>query len=293
VCFRPLFGSVGGSVITLIQILVFDDTFSIIRPAFQNTFFIGFILLTFIFLASFTILNMLIGVICEIVTATTAEEKAARLQDDVENLFNNIDNDQSGHITREEAINEETKKRLRKLGIAENLLETAFDLLDTDGSGTLELDEFVPVMLALLRPPDSQDLLITARRVERLWAWAQANDEFAALASRKAMSNAVMAAKEAELLGEQASKNSPNKRSRSMKALPSGFFGVKDDQGTPSSRLVILEQKLDALLQAINSGATPRVPKDWTQAADRKNEAYFTVQLSKTGTGSKHAMQTE
>merc|ERR1719272_523668 len=93
------FGSITKSLVTLLQILVFDDTFAIIRPLLKDSWYMGILLIAFMVIGSFTVLNMLIGVICEIVTTTTTEEKDKILMSRVKEVFAMIDKDGSGAVS--------------------------------------------------------------------------------------------------------------------------------------------------------------------------------------------------
>lgn len=167
ICFETFFGSIPSSLLTCGQLLIFDDTFALIRPVFEANIIIGFCLLLFLVLAAFTVLNMLIGVICEIVGSTTSEEKEKVLKQRVVEVFATIDCDQSGSITRSE-FDKASRELLAPLGFDEHLIEKAFDLIDINCSGQLELEEFISTVFKMLHPPQSADLLLLSRKVDKL-----------------------------------------------------------------------------------------------------------------------------
>merc|ERR1719230_1980230 len=115
------------------QVMVYDDTFALIRPCMDESPWIGWLLLMFILIGSFTVLNMLIGVICEIVGETTSMEKEKMLRSRVEEVFESIDTDGSGTITRAE-FGSHARSLLKKLGIDASLIKNAFEIIDTDDS---------------------------------------------------------------------------------------------------------------------------------------------------------------
>eukprot|EP00746_Dinoflagellata_sp_MGD_P018117 gnl/MRDRNA2_/MRDRNA2_141993_c0_seq1.p1 gnl/MRDRNA2_/MRDRNA2_141993_c0~~gnl/MRDRNA2_/MRDRNA2_141993_c0_seq1.p1 ORF type:complete len:607 (-),score=114.84 gnl/MRDRNA2_/MRDRNA2_141993_c0_seq1:61-1881(-) len=168
ICFMDYFGTLGKSLLTLMQVLVYDDTFEIIRPVMTVDLFYGFILIFFILVASFTVLNMLIGVICDVVSSTTAGEREKLLKARVEDLFHQIDADGSGTVSSTEFENKETLRDLEKLGIQKELLENAFDVLDVDGDNDLEAKEFIRMIFKLLHPPETQDVLVIHQKIDRL-----------------------------------------------------------------------------------------------------------------------------
>lgn len=161
------FGDIPSSFLTLMQVLVFDDTFVVIRGCMLLSPLIGWILIIFIIIGAFTILNMLIGVLCEVVSTTTSDEKEKILRSKVNEAFAAIDEDCSGTISRKEF---ETRGLvlLQKIGIARDLLENAFDIIDSDRSGDIEHAEFVSLVFKLLKPPDSRDLLMVSKKLDVL-----------------------------------------------------------------------------------------------------------------------------
>eukprot|EP00746_Dinoflagellata_sp_MGD_P045234 gnl/MRDRNA2_/MRDRNA2_210839_c0_seq1.p2 gnl/MRDRNA2_/MRDRNA2_210839_c0~~gnl/MRDRNA2_/MRDRNA2_210839_c0_seq1.p2 ORF type:complete len:389 (-),score=61.51 gnl/MRDRNA2_/MRDRNA2_210839_c0_seq1:375-1421(-) len=87
-------GTIPRSLLSLMQILVFDDTFSLIRTTMLLNFSLGFLLIFFILVASFIVLIVLIGVIWEILSSATADEKEELLQakvEEMEDIFQQTD----------------------------------------------------------------------------------------------------------------------------------------------------------------------------------------------------------
>jgi len=160
------FGSLGWSFMSLMQILVYDDTFALIRLTFLADPFMGLLLIVFILVGAFTVLNMLIGVICEIVSTTKKEEEEKLLMNKVEDLFAQMDADESGTISRDEF--EAKTGLLEKLGLDQSTIRLAFELIDDDRSGSLEMQEFIHMVFRLLHPPTSQDLLVIKRNLAKL-----------------------------------------------------------------------------------------------------------------------------
>lgn len=68
--FKEEWGSLENSSLSLMQILVYDDCFSLIRKTKNQEHYLLFVLLAFLVIGAFTVLNMLIGVICEVVSET-------------------------------------------------------------------------------------------------------------------------------------------------------------------------------------------------------------------------------
>lgn len=167
ICFDTYFGTIGKSLLSLLQILVYDDTFALIRPTIEETWYMGAFLILFICIGSFTVLNMLIGVICEIVGVTTSKEKEAILRARVGEVFAQLDADSNGSVSQEE-FTVTAHSQLAKLGIEPGLVKSAFDIIDVDNNGKLELDEFIQMIFKLLHPPEAQDLLKIHQKLDRI-----------------------------------------------------------------------------------------------------------------------------
>lgn len=164
-CLQDYFGTIALSFLALMQILVFDDTFEIVRPIFKERFHMGVALIVYIILVSFTVLNMLIGIICDIVSETTASEREKQLKRRVEEIFRSLDTDGSDTITRDE-FQGEALDQLEMLGIEPQVMKNAFDILDVDRDGQLECEEFIKMIFKCLHAPQSEDILEIEARVD-------------------------------------------------------------------------------------------------------------------------------
>jgi len=82
----------------------------------SKTFYLGLFIL-FILVSSFTILNMLIGILCEVVAATADSEKTKAaetcVKDAITTLFTTLDSDGSGNITEEEFVHMRDDQNVR------------------------------------------------------------------------------------------------------------------------------------------------------------------------------------
>eukprot|EP00746_Dinoflagellata_sp_MGD_P147060 gnl/MRDRNA2_/MRDRNA2_79448_c0_seq1.p1 gnl/MRDRNA2_/MRDRNA2_79448_c0~~gnl/MRDRNA2_/MRDRNA2_79448_c0_seq1.p1 ORF type:complete len:577 (+),score=100.44 gnl/MRDRNA2_/MRDRNA2_79448_c0_seq1:99-1829(+) len=171
-CFlHEYFGSIAKSFLTLLQILVFDSTFSILRPVLEDTWYMGVLLIFFILLGSFTVLNMLIGINCEVICTATEEEKLHILSGRVQDVFNVLDIDSSGSVTMSEFRHGGGHKLLQEIGISKDIVENAFHFIDADTSGEFEVDEFLHAVLKLLQPPQAQDIQLLNYKVNEIHAW--------------------------------------------------------------------------------------------------------------------------
>jgi len=167
ICLNYFFGTLGKSFLSFTQILVFDDTFELVRPIIKENFIMGMLIILYILLNSFTILSMLIGIICDIVNKTTKREKQKELETRIKILFENIDTDGSKCLSREE-FDGEAKEALLDLGLDEHIVEHVFDLSDFDRSGTLDLQEFMSTITLCTSPPSGREVQQVFSEVERV-----------------------------------------------------------------------------------------------------------------------------
>lgn len=138
-----LFGSMGKSMRSLfIMGTILDDITACTNSIRSDKkggkwipMLIAFIL--FVLISSFTILNMLIGILCEVVGATGEGERAKNLEQRVRiainQLFEQMDKDKNGKITREEFLSMRRHKNvmdaLKDLDIKQKHFDMYADLL--------------------------------------------------------------------------------------------------------------------------------------------------------------------
>lgn len=168
ICLQTYFGTIWGTFLTLMQILTFDDTFEVVRPILNENFLMGILLIVYMLLVCFTVLNMLIGIICDVVAEVSKGEEEKLLKMKMEDLFKHLDADHSGFVSRDEFEASGAMEHLGFLGVSENLSKTAFDMLDVDGDGEISCSEFVTMIFKCLHPPDAEDIMRLEIGVDRL-----------------------------------------------------------------------------------------------------------------------------
>mmetsp|Transcript_156944 Transcript_156944/g.273203 ORF Transcript_156944/g.273203 Transcript_156944/m.273203 type:complete len:566 (+) Transcript_156944:164-1861(+) len=161
-----LFGSMAKSMRSLfIMGTILDDiTYctNTIRSSGKTMMLVAFIL--FVLISSFTILNMLIGILCEVVGATGEGEREKNLQVKVRaaigQLFEKMDKDKNGEISQQEFMsmrhNQNVLNALKDLDIKEKHFDLYAQLLfkpEEDGGPTPTFDwEKTVNMIIRLRP---------------------------------------------------------------------------------------------------------------------------------------------
>lgn len=163
---HKLFGSMAKSMRSLfIMGTILDDiTYctNTIRGSGKTMMLVAFIL--FVLISSFTILNMLIGILCEVVGATGEGEREKNLQVKVRaaigQLFEKMDKDKNGEISQQEFMsmrhNQNVLNALKDLDIKEKHFDLYAQLLfkpEEDGGPTPTFDwEKTVNMIIRLRP---------------------------------------------------------------------------------------------------------------------------------------------
>eukprot|EP00928_Gymnodinium_smaydae_P040550 TRINITY_DN27491_c0_g2_i1.p1 TRINITY_DN27491_c0_g2~~TRINITY_DN27491_c0_g2_i1.p1 ORF type:complete len:734 (-),score=108.22 TRINITY_DN27491_c0_g2_i1:191-2392(-) len=158
-CVGDYFGSLGASLLMLTQVVLIDNTFEVVRPIFKVDFTYGILIIVFILLMGFTVMNMLIGVICDVISDSNRIEKdklrRMKLESIVEPLCAEARQVKKEQLT---TVGHEHRTRLQKLQINHSLWSSAIDLLDWS-DGTASLDDFYEALYCLLRQIDSEDIL--------------------------------------------------------------------------------------------------------------------------------------
>ena len=108
-----------------VGLTLLDDVANVLRDLGDGFPMLQWAMLIFILLASVTVLNMLIGVICELVSAMTAAEEEKSLVSEVRGRLNkvyaSIDTSGDGKISKDEfegmAENDEVRESLELMGV--------------------------------------------------------------------------------------------------------------------------------------------------------------------------------
>merc|ERR1719171_153731 len=59
-------------------------------------------------------------------------------------------------------------KKLHSLGISKDIMANAFQILDEDGSGSFDIDDFLSMIFKLLNPPQSQDIQVLHNKLSQM-----------------------------------------------------------------------------------------------------------------------------
>lgn len=153
------FGTLGRSMFTLFIMGTILDDVTVATNAIRGTHNVFMLLLfiLFILLSSFTILNMLIGILCQVVSATAVGEsaKAAQtsLRDSIRNLFSTLDKDNSGCITREEFLHmrddRDVSRALKEMDISAVHFHKYCEILFHRGESSIDYDTLIKIILRL------------------------------------------------------------------------------------------------------------------------------------------------
>merc|ERR1719335_1052200 len=122
----------------------------------ENIMFAG-LLLMFILFAAYTVLNMLVGVLCEVVSAVAATEKEEMLvtyvNRKVRAIVDELDKDGDHCISKSEFVkileNFDAVKSLQDVGVDVVGLVDFADVIFDDGAQELSFEKFMDVVLQL------------------------------------------------------------------------------------------------------------------------------------------------
>lgn len=157
-----LFGSMGKSMRHLfIMGTILDDITACtntIRSTEKATIMMT-AFFVFVLVSSFTMLNMLIGILCEVVTATSEGERAksseAFIRESMGKLFATMDVDGSGTISRKEFMmmkdDKEVRAALQNLEVQTKHFDMYADLMFQDPDSVMDMDQTIN-MIMRLRP---------------------------------------------------------------------------------------------------------------------------------------------
>lgn len=170
------------SMLTLIRFLRADDSQDIMDALMQQQPYIWIFLWTFTAWAYLVLSNLVTALICNEAFETSkadesdlAKQLMLQKEEEIENLkemFVELDEDGSGQVTEAEFKNafsiETIKNKLTVMGLNEAQLLQLFHLLDTDGQGELDLDEFMGGMQALSGLATAKDMVVLTKGMERI-----------------------------------------------------------------------------------------------------------------------------
>jgi len=169
-----LFGSVIKSMYTLFQVQTLESwSEGIVRPVMKRRPVLALFFVPYVVFITICVLNVIVAIIVESVMKETIlendqqriqqiEKHKQSLRSDLRQLFKSSAGD-DGMISRQEW--DDTVKRpeaamlLAGLGLPAEMAADLFSVLDTDESGTLEVHEFLPVLLRGLHEVRQLDLM--------------------------------------------------------------------------------------------------------------------------------------
>lgn len=170
---KMMFGNIPRGMYTLFQVVTLESwSMAVVRPVteVQPGLLIFFVL--FLFLTTFGLLNVIIGVVVETVLCAAKNNEyiqAQRMEEKLKSeirvlyhIFLQADKDNSGELDLEEfetcLKNPAVVDFLRKLELPTNDAKVVFELFDDDESGKLTIDEFLQGVMKLRGAPSAMDM---------------------------------------------------------------------------------------------------------------------------------------
>jgi voltage-gated sodium channel len=169
------------SMLSMFELAIYDDAMNQVRTVLAESVLMGILLLIFIVIGGFLILNVLIGVIADVVSEQSDLEQARHLVDQMDEVFSFIDHDGNDRMTRAEFLRH-GRPLLLKIGISDYVIEGVASIIEISSNSAtnqsmrasdeianyISRDEFIHFMTKMLSSPSSEDLLLINKKIESL-----------------------------------------------------------------------------------------------------------------------------
>lgn len=177
------FGTIGKSMLTLLQMMTLDGWASNVGRHVMNTQpLTGLFFVAFVVVAVFGLLNVIVAYIVEETLESARknedkqkvrEERSRRMElDSIRTIFELADKDRSGEMTQEEFVeamqDPEVIWRFTKMELPMDDALHLFSTIDVDGSQTLSMQEFLDGCMRLKGPAESKALLMVQAQADVL-----------------------------------------------------------------------------------------------------------------------------
>lgn len=162
------YSSVPRSLLSLLQAISGGvDWNDICAPLFDWHWMLGVSLVAYVLFAIFAVMNVVTSTFVNTALEQSEHVRYSRKIDHALSLFKSIDRDNSSTITADE-INDHmddplVQQFLKSLDVGVDQARFLFEMLDTDGGGSIDLQEFLSGCIRLQMPPKFLDLLLWSR----------------------------------------------------------------------------------------------------------------------------------
>lgn len=167
------FGTVSASMFTLFTVMTTEGWADVARTCMKHQSWSAFMFVIFMTCTTFAIMNVVVAVIVENTLDAAVHQKEDLMEKEEEEkrtacnkigeVFRAADADGNGVLTKEEFIRAlelpEVMKLLHEVGIDLRQAENLFDILDYDGSGSLDVAEFVEGVMKARGDAKAKDVL--------------------------------------------------------------------------------------------------------------------------------------
>lgn len=173
------FSEVFLSMLSMFELAVYDEAVKQTRKTLDHSLVMALLSLSFILLGGFLILNVLIGVIADVVAQEADLDEARTLIADVDEIFTRIDKDKDGKVSETEFL-QSGKPLLLKLDISNYIVDGIINIIRTQNidekdeskdnleNNYITREEFILYMSKMLSPPSSEDLLLINKKIARI-----------------------------------------------------------------------------------------------------------------------------
>eukprot|EP00929_Paragymnodinium_shiwhaense_P048072 TRINITY_DN24361_c0_g1_i2.p1 TRINITY_DN24361_c0_g1~~TRINITY_DN24361_c0_g1_i2.p1 ORF type:complete len:412 (-),score=73.39 TRINITY_DN24361_c0_g1_i2:175-1410(-) len=177
------------AMLTYVQFVTVDSVGAIYVPMIARDPALMLLFLPFMLIVSVALMNLVTAVIVESAIEQAGQDKEAQIEwkkqkvaellPELRALFHELDEDKSGLLTKQEMGNcdEDMKEELLQY-LATDDFEDIFDILDEDGSGEINIDEFCECISKLASEDSPLEFTKIIRQLESVKATQAKNMEY-------------------------------------------------------------------------------------------------------------------
>jgi len=147
---------------------------TVLEPIKAAGGFYHFLFLVYIALLVIAVLRLLTGIFVHHAAMASSRDQESSIEQNLIDLFQQVDQDGSGYITAEEfrvhIKGKIARKCLIALGINPADAEKLFKVLDTSGDGQVDIQEFIHGCKQFRGPSKNIDMAVAIRRLNKLTA---------------------------------------------------------------------------------------------------------------------------
>lgn len=168
------YGSLGRSMLSLFEAVTGGvDWDTLVRPLMVEVSpFLAFVFSMYIAFCLLAMMNVVIGVFVESVLLSTKNDKDHFLVSNAREIFKTLDGGANGEMTLDDFLRKvdtpEMHEFFKGINVDPSEAQSLFDLIDLDGSGSIDAEEFLRACVRLRGPAMALDAAVLVQRVSQV-----------------------------------------------------------------------------------------------------------------------------